>query len=70
MECKSLSTTTLNKKSEEKQQFIAEKMIFKKKTVIKEPKTTKGGKITLNINQFRLGKKLGSGRFGNVYMVE
>jgi serine/threonine protein kinase len=24
----------------------------------------------LSINQFRLGKKLGSGRFGNVYLVE
>jgi aurora kinase len=59
---KSVSQTTLNRKMDDHKIKLLEKIgARKKQTTPDKP---------LSINQFRLGKKLGSGRFGNVYLAE
>jgi hypothetical protein len=57
-----VSQTTLHRKMDDNKLKLLEKMGMKKRASEKVEK--------LSINSFRLGKKLGSGRFGNVYLAE
>ena len=71
---KSMSQTTVNKKVDDKRLKIMEKLGLGKKL---DKNLNLKGKIskednnrsTIKINNFNLGKKLGNGRFGNVYMA-
>ena len=81
---KSVSQTTMNKKTEEKKVKILEKLGFGKKMekadlgnmqrAIRSAKdsnnSNKSSAKGLSISQFSLGKKLGNGRFGSVYLAE
>ena len=71
---KSISQTTMNKKSEDKTLKLLEKMgtgIGGDKKIKKRSSClVNQSSNDLKINQFRLGKKLGNGRFGSVYIAE
>jgi hypothetical protein len=60
---KSVSQTTLNRRMDDHKLRLLEKIGMRKKPSGVE-------KAQLSISQFKLGKKLGSGRFGNVYLAE
>lgn len=59
---KSVSQTTMHRKMDENKLKLLEKIGGKRRS----EKENEG----LSIHRFKLGKKLGSGRFGNVYLAE
>ena len=69
--CKSISQTTIHKKTEEKTLKILQKIggMDKKNSNLKKKSSCFMLNSDIKINQFQLGKKLGSGRFGNVYLA-
>ena len=80
---KSVSQTTMNKKVDDKRLKILEKLGFGKKMERNEfgnlnqgirsakdsNNSQKSSEKGLSISQFSLGKKLGNGRFGSVYLA-
>jgi hypothetical protein len=58
---KSASQTTINRKMDENKLKLLEKMGVKKRSG--------HANAQLSLNSFKLGAKLGSGRFGNVYLA-
>lgn len=70
--CKSISQTTIHKRTDEKTLKLLEKIGGgeKKNSTLKKKSSCLLSGSDIKINQFQLGKKLGSGRFGSVYLAE
>ena len=69
---KSISQTTVNRKIDDNKIKMFEKIGMRKRIdkIEKKPEGPQLDFEKIKINQFKLGKKLGSGRFGNVYIAE
>ncbi len=65
---KSASQTTIHRKMDDNKLKLLERMGFKKRSEQPVGGSVMKGNV-LGVGNFRLGKKLGSGRFGNVYLA-